>query len=131
MKAKTLNVTNCEVEATFDQYSAGRHPEDGTQVVGESYYVTVTAPNGRRWAHERRWNNTAIVRCDDADFGAYVQRDWEGTGKAAAEALAEAVIDRARIDLAHWVEIDPAYGSDAYQRQGIEAERAFADRFAD
>jgi hypothetical protein len=126
---KLLNVTNFDVAATFDQYTAGRHPEDGTPVIGEAYFVMITAPDGRRWAHERRWANTAIVRCDDADFGAYVKRDWEGEGRAAAEALAEAVIDRARVDLTHWVEVDPAYGSDAYQRQGIEAERAFADRF--
>jgi len=29
-----------------------------------------------------------------------------------------------------WNEIDPAYGSDEYQSQGIEAQRAFADRNA-
>jgi hypothetical protein len=126
-----MNAADLEIEVTFDQYSAGRHPEDGSPVIGESYFVIATAADGRRWAHVRRWNNAAVVRDVDAEFGAYVERDWEGAGEAAAEKLAERVRAAGEINLAHWDEIDPAYASVAYQRSGIEAERALMDRFAE
>lgn len=126
-----MNNTGLSIEVTFDQYAAGRHPEDGTSVIGESYFVIATAADGRRWAHRHRWNNAAIVRDVDAEFGAYVERDWDGACKAAAEKLAERVRARGIINLLHWDEIDPAYASVAYQRSGIEAERALMDRFAE
>lgn len=126
-----MNAAALEIEVTFDQYSAGRDPEFGTQVIGESYFVIATAPDGRRWAHAHRWNTAALVLDSEAEFGAYVHRDFDATGETAANRLADRVRAAGIINLLHWDEIDPAYGSEAYQRSGIEAERALMDRFAE
>lgn len=91
---------------------------DGEQDVGFAFYVVAEDCEGRRWAHGRRFLDR--VKAYDAEEGiAY----WARRDRDAVEAAAERL--RARI-VAHvdaggeladdcWVEIDPAYGSEAYQ----------------
>lgn len=78
------------------------------------YYVVCEAPNGRRWAHHAYYTDDGV---------------WKA-GERSAERL------RARIaaayaagrepDFDHWHEIDPAYGSDAYQ--GLDEQKVFRNR---
>jgi hypothetical protein len=60
--------------------------------------------------------------------------DVREAASAAAEALAaatkEVLASGGKLSLEDWYQIDPAYGSRAYQEDGIEAIRAYADRFA-
>lgn len=93
-----------------DVVSLGRHWEDGDEMIGYAGYVVAETENGRRWAHR----------------SAFVDREPEG-----AEAKADMLLQRieatgGQINLDHWDEIDPAYGSDAYQ--GLDNERYFRNR---
>jgi hypothetical protein len=103
--------------------------EDGAQVIGECFQVAVTAPNGQRWVHQKSFSTE--VRYDDDGYPHL-------TGYVLAEAAAEHLSARVEAGLKAgrqiaaglWNEIDPAYGSEAYQAYGIEAQRAYEDQFA-
>lgn len=106
--------------------------EDGTDILGVSYYVRATAPGGRRWVHEAVFPSRLydVVRDDDGETFQVVQ---DAPGKAQAEALL-ARIEAAggKVDLVgHWEEVDPAYGSEAYAE--LDATGYFRDveRMAD
>lgn len=93
-----------------DVVSLGRHWEDGEEMIGFTAYVVAEAPDGRRWAHSH----------------SYTETDPEG-----AEAKADRLLQRieaagGRINLVHWHEIDPAYGSIAYQR--LDNQKFFRNR---
>jgi hypothetical protein len=87
---------------------------------GEAFYVVIEAHDGRRWAHDHRFvtrgNDGAEVALRAERLRARIEASYNGG---------------APLDGAHWVEIDPLYGSDAYVSQGVEAERAAAERRAE
>ena len=103
-------------EVRDDLVDLGRD-EDGSVVVGRSLYVVAEDDAGHRWAHDRSFLDR--VRAFDPDFGPYWARREEGAAEAESDRLLariEAhVAAGGRLDSAHWVEIDPAYGSAAYQ----------------
>lgn len=102
----------------------GQDPEyaDYDNPRGERYGVAATviaeAPDGSRWAYEKTWT-----------------KRWPNQALAPAERF------RLRVEAAlaagyklrerHWVEIQPAYGSEAYDRGGWEAINAHHEREAD
>jgi hypothetical protein len=93
-----------------DVVSLGRHWEDGEEMIGYVGYVVAEDPAGRRWAHNR----------------SYTHQEPEG-----AEAQADVLCQRieaagGKINLAYWTEIDPAYGSRAYQV--LDDDRYFRNR---
>ena len=55
------------VALTFDVHSdlfdAGRHPEDGSPMEGEAFYVVATAPDGKRWQHKSSWAFAPCGEC--------------------------------------------------------------------
>ena len=96
-----------------DVFHDGRD-ECGHPVERLAYYVVAEEPSGRRWAHSRVFTDEGV---------------WKRGEKNSAEMLAR--IERAYaagrpLDPAHWEEIDPAYGSDAYQ--GLDGECYFRNR---
>lgn len=95
-----------------DLVRVGRDPEEGTDIFDLSYYVVAEDDLGRRWAHEH----------------AFFDRD--GDAKASVERLVRRieahVAAGGRLDVDRWVEIDPAYGSEAYQ--GLDDVGYFAAR---
>lgn len=118
--------TNWEVEIASDVYDAGQHPEDGSPLEGLSFYLVATAPNGRRFVHDKRFNSPA--------------RGWLARTKVAVETLfarvqaAQAAGEWAGpVGNAHWAEVDPAYGSEAYASnwREIEAERLDLEKRCD
>lgn len=88
--------------------------EDGERCVRENWYVVIEADNGQRWM----LNHTFVGSVHKTEEGFY----FSGSGKQ-QEADAEKVASRIRAafdagrqpDLQHWTEIDPCYGSQAYQ----------------
>ena len=102
---------------------------DGEQVVGFAFYVVAEDCEGRRWAHGRRFLDR--VKAYDAEEGiSYWARRDRDKVEAAAERLCARIV--AHVDAGGeladdcWVEIDPAYGSAAYQAQ--DAGGYFSDR---
>lgn len=76
------------VALTFDVHSdlfdAGRHPEDGSPMEGEAFYVVATAPDGKRWQHKSSW---AFAPCGECiahfSFGEPPEDDASDAEKAA------------------------------------------------
>ena len=106
--------------------------EDGSVVEGRSFYVVAEDDAGHRWAHSHSFLDH--VRAVDEDGVRY----WARRDLAAVEAAAAALRDRieahvaagGRLDAAHWVEVDPAYGSAAYQELDAVGYFAAAERQA-
>ena len=115
--------------AASDLYSAG-HSCDGHPFISERFYVLIENARGTRFRHVNSWNGTEPTICPDTGEPHF--SDLRAPALAKAERLATRVnaafASGNGIDWAYWYEIDPAYGSDEYQAQGIEAQRALADR---
>jgi hypothetical protein len=106
-----MKVTLLNVEIRSELVNAGRHWEDGSQLVDEVCYLIVTAEDGQRWAHNK------VFRGENS--------------RVEVAVLFDRVVDRGAIDLAHWDEVDPVYGSEQYVKQGIEESRWAAERAAE
>lgn len=78
--------------------------EDNSVIVGRSFYVVAEDDAGHRWAHDHAFMDHAfsLAECEAA-----VVR--------LRDRIAAHVAAGGRLDAAHWGEIDPAYGSAAYQ----------------
>jgi hypothetical protein len=89
--------------------------EDGSVVVGRSFYVVAEDDAGHRWAHDHAFLDHAR-RVDEDGLRFWGRRDGaEAEADALLARIEAAVAAGRRLDAAHWVEIDPAYGSAAYQ----------------
>jgi hypothetical protein len=113
-----------QVEVGSNLYQAG-YTEDGEAYIAECYYVAIQFADGSRFEHQVTFPGAQYSEDEDG-FG---YEDIREVAKAKAERLAQSVRQSDAINFDYWVEVDPAYGSDAYQHQGIELQRAFADRF--
>lgn len=121
------------IEIASELIETGRDPIDQEILIGERFCVRATAVNGRRWEHEHAW--TAGLFCSGADeegWPTYRRVEAEGA-RAAAQRLADAVkaalANGRRLNLAHWVEVYPEYGSPAYEV--AEADIVLAERQRD
>jgi hypothetical protein len=94
-------------------YHAG-YTEDGEENIGEIFSVCIENEVGRRFCHTTGFSNDEAL--------AKAERLADRMNKALAAGTAP--------DFTFWREIDPAYGSEEYQRQGIEAEQAELDKQA-
>lgn len=93
-----------------DVYHDGRD-ECGHPVERLAYYVVCEDENGRRWAHH----------------ATFTDEGYAGRGEARAnKMLARIQAARRGPDFDHWYEIDPAYGSLAYQ--GLDDHKYFRNR---
>ena len=113
-----------QVQVGSNLYNAGT-TEDGEAYIAECYFVAVEFADGSRFQHQVTFPGAQYSEDEDG-FGFEDIRD---SAKAKAERLAQSVRQSGAINFKYWDEVDPAYGSDAYQHQGIELQRAFADRF--
>ena len=121
-------------EVASDLYRAG-DTEDGTPFIAEVYYVTIENSEGRQFQHDAFFPGVAVCFYTDEDgHNSSYFDDCREEAQAKAERLASRVNQALQsgkgIDLAHWREIDPVYGSDEYIAQGTEAKRAFEERCA-
>jgi hypothetical protein len=92
--------------------------EDGSVIVGRSFYVVAEDEAGHRWAHAHSFLDHA-ERYDAEEGLHYWARRWDNEAEDAVVALLDrieaAVAAGRRLDATHWAEVDPAYGSAAYQ----------------
>lgn len=117
--------------AVSDLYNAG-YSCDGHSFVAECFYVMVENAAGRRFRHQATFNGAERLVCEETGEPHFA--DLREDASAKAERLAgrvnAALAAGLALDSGLWYELDPTYGSDEYQSQGIEAQRAFADRSA-
>lgn len=88
--------------------------EDGEDEIGIRYSVVFRNDRGEQWAHNLVTFN--VTKRYDAEEGCNFFRRDNGEAKARIEAMCQRMIDAKRpIVERYWTEIEPAYGSDAYQ----------------
>lgn len=108
MEKETIQISANQVDTVDYEEVLYRNPEMSDMsnpegcVYGIRYYVRVTLEDGTRYLHYKAW--------DEADIGEAVT-------------LKTAVQNRRVINLKHWVEIDSAYGSKAWE--GADQERDY------
>ena len=95
----------------FDLYNAGSHPEDGTSLDGHSYYIIAETPAGRRFSRDM-----GCVGYGFEDEHCYIDGDNDEM-KAKCETLTNNLTTKysPKLNPDVWFEIDPTYGSIAYQ----------------
>lgn len=107
--------------------------EEGEPFTAEVFHVMAQDVHGNRWVHEM-----SFPGCKR--YSTYVEgdeivrfKDLRVVAKARAEDLAQrvrkALAEGGKIDLDHWVETFPAYGSAAYSEEDMiayEKEREYA-----
>lgn len=121
-----------DVYVSADIFVAG-YSDDGMPYTAEVFYVQAEAANGQRWDHGVRFPACIAHACEDEPG------QWFENVKAQAEARAERLAARIRaagmvLDLAHWSEGRPAYGSAAYSGEdevALEKREAEAERWGD
>ena len=115
MDKETIQISANQVDIQDYEEVLHRDPEHADvgnpqgNVYGIRYYVRVTLEDGTRYLHYKAW--------DRADLDE-------------AMTLKNAVQNRRVIDLKHWVEVDPAYGSKAYEVADEEREYQFRSSLA-
>jgi hypothetical protein len=117
--------------ATSDLYNAG-HSCDGHPFIAECFYVMVENAAGRRFRHQVTFKGAERLVCEETGEPHFADLREEASAKVErlAARVNAALAAGLALDSGLWYEVDPAYGSDEYQSQGIEAQRAFADRTA-
>jgi hypothetical protein len=123
---KMTIVNNVSFEIGSDLYVAGR-TEDGADYTAEVYFITATNARGDRWRHASSFPGCNPVRDDEgythfADIRAEAQKE--------ANTLMARMQARGAINLQHWREDRPVYGSSAYVAYGQadDLEQEFRDR---
>jgi hypothetical protein len=118
---------NFDTSVASDLYQAG-YGDDGHPYIAELYYVVIQYQDGRTFRHQSSF--AGAKRQVDEEDGVVYFEDVRASALTEAECLAERVRSKGAVDLQHWDEIDPAYGSEAYVSQGTEAKRVLAERLA-
>lgn len=116
----------------------GTNPDDGSDELDRDLCVIARAADGRQWVHDYSFHDRELRYCDEErchfwGYRALVQAEdgkWVSPADGEVEAL-RARIEKAyasgyKLDPQHWVEVDPAYGSDAYQ--ALDSECYFRNR---
>jgi hypothetical protein len=132
-------------------FSYGMSWEEPEEVEGYAYYVVAQGLNGERYAHfktfrlahscaqkgcnERAPHDDSPWKCEDAAKNEFAS---EGDAKAAAQALLARIAAAQKagtwagpVESEHWREIQPEYGSIAYEEGGWEAHNAEREREED
>jgi hypothetical protein len=114
-----------------DLFDAGR-TADGASFIAEAFYVLIENARGTRFRHVATFRTTEMLVCEETGESYFPDMREEATAKVErlAARVNAALAAGKGVDWAYWVEVDPAYGSEEYQSQGIEARRAFEERNA-
>lgn len=122
-----MNIHTAEINVISDLYVAG-YKCDGWPFHAERFYVMLELADGTRYAHNNLFLGCQVEH-DEEGYPTFLDTRLEACAKA--EKLAQRVREAGVINPAYWREIDPAYGSTAYQANGTEYERAMQDRNAE
>ena len=122
--------TKYKAYVASDLYQAG-YSCDGHPFIAEQYYVLIENEAGRRFCHVRTFKGVNAYVCEYTGETGF--EDLRTSAIRRAQSLADRVNAAFDVDVGvdwdYWDEVDPAYGSDEYVSQGIEAQRAHADRY--
>ena len=131
-----------EFSVRMEEFESMRHPEDGTPLIGESYFVQAEAPNGVRWLRHvglvdwmmdcNQYGDILVVR--NVMINNVAARNNDPTAPerhASALACSLQASTTRRLNPDVWDYAGACYGSTAYQALGIEEETAALEREAE
>lgn len=105
-----------DVSVYSDLFEVGL-TEDGESAISEEYFVCLERPEGNRWRHKVSFKGSQMKLSEE---GVPYYPDLRDQAREKAEHLAQRVVSHLNnqgiIKFEHWVEIDPAYGSEHYQK---------------
>jgi hypothetical protein len=99
-----------------DLYEAGRSV-DGEMVYGENIYVMIEFPNGRRMKHFKNFKSHEMKYCDEIGEPYFVNSmdEMYSEAKRLCDRISQYIKNGGILDSVYWTDIDPAYGSEAYE----------------
>jgi|SRR5579872_6893175 len=106
-----------DIHVGSDLFKAGV-TEDGQDFIGERWFVQAEAVNGQRWVHIARFDSTKAVDGEDCDGMVFFPDNRvEALGRAESLAANVRLFLNAggKLTPEFWIEVDPRYGSIAYQ----------------
>ena len=122
-----IRVGNYELSYASDLKEFG-HTSDGHPFIGETYYVIATDDAGNRWILKQRFDGVKVTTDEQGEKYFEDTRAWAG---AACRTMIMRAKARGYINLAHWSQDRPVYGSEAYiaygQADDVAWERASED----
>jgi hypothetical protein len=116
---------DARVMVMSDVYVAGIRYDDGQPHHALQFYVVIEFKDGYRLRHERNFKGCVEYTNED-DEPSF--RNVQQQAEASAAHLAQRIVQFGKINTDHWYEIDPAYGSEAYDASGTEYLRWFHER---
>lgn len=116
-----MNIKDCDVYYASDLKDYG-YTEDGEKYIGEVFYVYVANERGDRWMHETSYPG---VRVYHGPEGQVAFEDTRNSARAWCELFVARIREKGKINLAHWSQTNPVYGSDAYIEYGQAADLAW------
>tara|TARA_R110000824_G_scaffold139019_3_gene303956 strand:- start:1674 stop:2087 length:414 start_codon:yes stop_codon:yes gene_type:complete len=111
---REMNIKDMTIQIDETIYLVGRI-DDGSEYTAEAYNVEVILPNGRRFQHNVDFFTSKI---EYNEFGEACATDEREEKRAQVEGLADRIREAGVINLDHWTEGQPVYGSSAYVGQG-------------
>ena len=104
-----------QISVTSELYEAGIN-EEGRPYTAEVYIVVAELPGGMRYANNHHFRG-CVVHTNDEDGGVYFEDVREAAMTQAEELVAHIMASGSFINLAHWYEYTPVYGSAAYEEE--------------
>lgn len=105
-----------------DQVQVG-FTEDGSPVVDEVFFVSVTFQNGRRIQHCERFRSLERVASEEGEtFFSWASDEAQAKAQRLANRVDAALRAGRDLDLTMWDEARPEYGSDEYVASDAELE---------
>lgn len=93
----------------------GNYGEDGSNFIGEVFYIQLETPNGDRYRHRRSFDGV-VFKQDE------LGNNWPVDRRSEVNAYLKGQIrkmhQKHEVNLQHWYIDRPAYGSRAYQQYG-------------
>jgi len=114
---QVMNIKGMKVRIDDPLYKVGE-ADDGSDFSAECYVVQVETPCGRRFSHKHGFPTSELCYTEDGHEAFTDEREEK---RAQAERLADRIRSAGRINLDHWFEVQPVYGSQAYVGQGGDA----------
>ncbi|MFA7287238.1 MAG: hypothetical protein WC052_06255 [Patescibacteria group bacterium] len=104
-----------DIFVVSDIFKAGV-TEDGEDYTGLRYFVMAEFPSGQRWVHHERYDTTHVMHDEDGmpyfpDRSRVAVLDVERL----CACIKEHVAAGRKLNTQHWRQVDPRYGSGAYQ----------------
>lgn len=118
-----------QIAVVSDLHQYGRRFDDGQPIIGERYFVQYEDEKGYRWRHNVYFDG--LMPTDDDDCEGPRFHSERERAQRHAEHLVERILCAGVINLEHWQEDRPAYGSRAWQESGQDMIEIMNERMED